>query len=213
MENYKNRLIEVLKGEMPGEGAQLLMAPTFRKEELLRRDFSMEVKKSAVLLLFNPFAEELSVILTKRSSRLKVHRGQVSLPGGRVDAEDIDCKATALRETWEEIGISSNQIEVIGQLSNLYIPPTNFDVAVVVGFLKKEPVFQISLDEVEEVVEVPLSQLMNPSNIKSKVFYKSTSGQDRYAPYYDVMGLEIWGATAMIISELLVIIKPFYTES
>ena len=207
MEDFKNSLIEALNGEKPGESAQLLMAPTFRKEELLQRDFNMEVKESAVLLLFNPFAEELSVILTKRSSRLKVHRGQVSLPGGRVDANDIDSTATALRETWEEIGIPINQIEVIGQLSNLYIPPTNFDVAVVLGFLKNAPLYQINLDEVEEVVEVPLSHLMNPLNIKNKVFYTSSSGQDRYAPYYDVMGLEIWGATAMMLSELIEVIK------
>jgi len=212
MSNFKNHLIQVLKGELPALDAQLQMAPEFRKEELLKQKSDLKIKNSAVLILFNPFAENLSIVFTKRSSRLNIHRGQVSFPGGRVDAADRDATATALRETWEEIGIPSSQIEIIGQLSNLYIPPTSFDVRVMLGFLKSKPIYKINPDEVEEVVEVPISQLMDPSNIKSKVFYKTNSNLNRKAPYYDVMGLEIWGATAMIISELLVCIKPFYNQ-
>ena len=173
----------------------------------MQRDTGLPSRKSAVLILFNPFSTELSIIITKRSSRLKVHRGQVSLPGGSVDKNDADAEATALRETWEEIGIPSNDVEVIGQLSGIYIPPTNFDIVPVIGFLKRKPYYNINPDEVAEVVEVPLSQLMKPDNIKRKVFYTSSSGEDRKAPYYDVMGLEIWGATAMILSELVEIVK------
>ena len=194
--------LEVLLGDrLPGMAAQLKMAPEFRKEELLHRDDVQHTKKSAVLLLLNPFSDELSIILTKRSSSLKVHRGQVSLPGGRVDTEDENEIATALRETEEEIGIPINNIEVIGQLSNLFIPPTHFDVMPIVGVLKEKPIYKINPDEVEVVVDVPLSQLLDKKNVKRKVFYKSSSGSERTAPYYDVMGLEIWGATAMILSE------------
>ena len=207
MNDLKGVLKKVLEGEKPGIQSQLLMAPKFREEELMQRDANLPSKKSAVLILFNPFSTELSIIITKRSSRLKVHRGQVSLPGGRVDKSDVDVQATALRETWEEIGIPSKHVEVIGQLSGIYIPPTNFDIVPVVGFLKEKPVYKISIDEVEEVVEVPLSQLMDSNNVNEKVFYTSSSGEDRKAPYYDVMGLEIWGATAMILSEMVEIVK------
>lgn len=207
MENLISSLIVILQGKKPGAVAQLLMAPKFRKEELLDRDPNLVSKKSAVLILFNPFATELSIIITKRSSQLKVHRGQVSLPGGKMDAEDKNANATALRETWEEVGIPSNYIEVMGHLSNLYIPPTNFDVVPVVGVLTKKPQYNISPNEVEEVVEIPVSHLLDSSNIKEKVFFTSSSGQDRKAPYYDVMGLEIWGATAMILSELIELIR------
>ena len=207
MVDFKARLKQQLQGEKPGIQAQLLMAPRFREEELMQRDTDLPSRKSAVLILFNPFSTELSIIITKRSSRLKVHRGQVSLPGGSVDKNDADAEATALRETWEEIGIPSNDVEVIGQLSGIYIPPTNFDIVPVIGFLKRKPNYNINPDEVAEVVEVPLSQLMKPENIKRKVFYTSSSGEDRKAPYYDVMGLEIWGATAMILSELVEIVK------
>jgi 8-oxo-dGTP pyrophosphatase MutT (NUDIX family) len=207
MEDFKAKLKQQLQGEKPGIRAQLLMAPKFREEELMQRDANLPSKKSAVLILFNPFSPELSIIITKRSSRLKVHRGQVSLPGGSVDKHDVDAEATALRETWEEIGIPSKHVEVIGQLSGIYIPPTNFDIVPVVGFLKEKHTYNINPDEVAEVVEVPLSQLMDSNNIKSKVFYTSSSGEDRKAPYYDVMGLEIWGATAMILSEMVEIVK------
>ncbi len=207
MKDFKQKLSQQLQAKRPGLQAQLMMAPKFREEELMQRDANLPSRKSAVLILFNPFSTELSIIITKRSSRLKVHRGQVSLPGGSVDKNDVDAEATALRETWEEIGIPSNDVEVIGQLSGIYIPPTNFDIVPVIGFLKRKPNYNINPDEVAEVVEVPLSQLMNPNNIKRKVFYTSSSGQDRKAPYYDVMGLEIWGATAMILSELVEIVK------
>ncbi|RUA24107.1 MAG: coenzyme A pyrophosphatase [Bacteroidetes bacterium] len=208
--NQLEKIKQCLQTPLLGLDAQLLMAPEFRKEEILKRDSKQRPKRSAVLLLLNPFSESLSIILTKRSSALKVHRGQVSLPGGRVDDHDENAIATALRETEEEIGISPDKIEVIGQLSNLFIPPTHFDVCPIVGVLKEKPIYKINPDEVEEVVEVPLSQLLDIENIKRKVFHTSTSGINRTAPYYNVMGLEVWGATAMILSEFVELIKSDY---
>jgi len=208
--NQVEKIKQRLQAPLPGLDAQLLMAPEFRKEEILNRDSKQRPKKSAVLLLLNPFSESLGIILTKRSSALKVHRGQVSFPGGRVDAIDENTIETALRETEEEIGISSEKIQIIGKLSNLFIPPTHFDVRPIVGVLKEKPIYKINPDEVEEVVEVPLLQLLDSKNIKRKVFYTSTSGINRTAPYYDVMGLEVWGATAMILSEFVELIKSDY---
>jgi len=196
-----------LAGEKPGLKAQLLMAPEFRKEELMNRNDRSKPRKSAVLLLLNPFDKELKLLFTKRSSSLKVHRGQVSFPGGQYDQNDISLQETALRETCEEIGVCKADIRVLGELSELFIPPSNFDVHCLVGMMKKPVIFNINTDEVEAVVEVPLSILLDKTNIKEKVFTTSTSGKQRPAPYFDVMGLEIWGATAMIVSELLELIR------
>ena len=207
MERKIEKLESLLKGELPGLAAQLKMAPQFRKEELQNYQLEGKGKKSAVLILFNPFADDLSIILTKRSAQLKHHRGQVSFPGGRVDQADKDDIATALRETHEEIGIKPEDIKVLGRLSRLIIPPTNFDVSPIVGVLTKSPSYVRSVDEVESVEEVPIVQLMDKQNIKQKLFTTSSSGNHRKAPYYDLMGMEIWGATAMIISELVEVLK------
>jgi len=207
MERKIEKLESLLKGELPGLAAQLKMAPQFRKEELQNYQLEGKGKKSAVLILLNPFADDLSIILTKRSAQLKHHRGQVSFPGGRVDQADKDDIATALRETHEEIGIKPEDIKVLGRLSRLIIPPTNFDVSPIVGVLTKSPSYVRSVDEVESVEEVPIVQLMDKQNIKQKLFTTSSSGNHRKAPYYDLMGMEIWGATAMIISELVEVLK------
>jgi 8-oxo-dGTP pyrophosphatase MutT (NUDIX family) len=207
MEQFIQKLKRALAGEKGGLEAQLRMAPEFRSEEIRKRNPDKSPRKSAVMILLNPFAEDLSLIFTKRSPRLKVHRGQVSFPGGQKDDSDADLLQTALREVKEEIGIKADEIDLLGKLSDLFIPPSNFDVAVFVGVVKRPPKYRINPDEVEEVVEVPLSMLLQPGNVKRKVFYKTTSGMDRSAPYYDVKGLEIWGATAMIVSELVELIS------
>jgi 8-oxo-dGTP pyrophosphatase MutT (NUDIX family) len=203
------KIQEALAGEKGGLKDQLLMAPKFRKEELKKRPKGFVARKSAILLLLNPFSEDLSLIFTKRSSKLKVHRGQVSFPGGQKDKEDKSLQETALRETCEEIGICGNVVKVIGNLSDLFIPPSNFDVYCIIGVLQKETSYSINTDEVESVVEVPLKMLLDSKNIKQKIFTSSSSGEQREAPYYDVMGLEIWGATAMIVSELLELIRRY----
>jgi len=198
---------EALAGEKGGLKAQLLMAPEFRKEELQQGPKGFAARKSAVLLILNPFSEDLSLVFTKRSAKLKVHRGQVSFPGGKIDKEDKSLQETALRETCEEIGICGNAVKILGELSNLFIPPSNFDVYCLLGVLQKEIPYTINTNEVESVVEVPLKMLLDTKNIKQKVFTSSSSGEQRSAPYFDVMELEIWGATAMIVSELLVLIR------
>ncbi len=212
MQRFIDDLIQALAGDKGGLQSQLLMAPEFRKEELQQRPEGFRARESAVLLLLNPFSKELSLIFTKRSSMLKVHRGQVSFPGGQRDKKDKNLLNTALREAYEEIGINKEDIEILGNLSELFIPPSNFDVHCVVGILQKKPQYKINPNEVEEVVEVPLSMLLDQKNIKRKTFTSSSSDKHRPAPYFDVMGLEIWGATAMIVSELLELIRALKSK-
>lgn len=203
MQDFIEKLTSLLAGDKGGLKSQLLMAPDFREDEIQKRPKDIRIRKSAVLLLFNPFLEEISLIFTKRSTKLKVHRGQVSFPGGRMDEEDDNLQETALRESCEEIGVCPVDVEVLGNLSDLFIPPSNFDVHCVVGVLKQKPTYKINPDEVEEIIEVPLSMLLDSKNVKRKNFVVSSLDNERWAPYYDVKGLEIWGATAMMVSELL----------
>ena len=201
-------LEKALQGAKGGLEAQLRMAPEFRKEEIAKKKSEdAPARKSAVIILINALDNEPKLIFTKRSPKLKVHRGQVSFPGGQCDKEDQSPLHTALRELREEIGIDSEDVAVLGSLSDLFIPPSNFDVKVLVGALKRKPEYKLNYDEVAEVVEVPVRMLLDAGNVKEKVFYKSTSGRERKAPYYDVIGLEIWGATAMIVSELLDLLR------
>ena len=163
---------------------------------------------AAVLIGLVPRADGLRVLLTRRTAHLREHAGQISLPGGRVEAEDADIVAAALRETREEIGIPPAQVEIIGQLPT-YSTITNFIVTPVVGAI--EPPFKFILDrfEVDEVFEVPLAYLMNPAHHRSHNF--EADGQRRRflsMPWRGVGadGAEheyfIWGATASMLRNL-----------
>jgi len=194
-----------------GLQAQLLMAPKLRKEELEKYSNVLPQHKSAVLVLiyFDKIANKSFIVLTLRSSNLRNHSGQVSFPGGKMDDSDKSLEETALREAEEEIGIDRNlNIEILGQLSPLLIPVTGFKVYPIVGFLPYKPDFSINTDEVEQLLLIPLEELTSNCIIRQKIFSKSTSKTGHSAPYFDIAGVEIWGATAMMLSELIVTLFP-----
>jgi 8-oxo-dGTP pyrophosphatase MutT (NUDIX family) len=194
-----------------GLKAQLLMAPELRKEELEKYKASVNQQKSAVLVLIylDNYSNQLHLVLTKRSSKLRKHSGQISFPGGKMDKSDASIEETALREAEEEIGIDRNSnIEIIGSLSPLLIPVTGFKVFPIVAFSHDKPAFYINDDEVEELLLVKLDDIISSKNIKQKVFSKTTSAKGHLAPYFNVNNVEVWGATAMILSELIVTLFP-----
>lgn len=194
-----------------GLQAQLLMAPKLRKEELEIYSNVLPQQKSAVLVLiyFDTTTNKSFIVLTLRSNNLRAHSGQVSFPGGKMEKDDKSIEDTALREAEEEIGINRNlNIEIIGHLSPLIIPITGFKVYPVVGFLQYKPDFNINTDEVEKLLLIPLEDLASNNSIKQKIFSKSTSEKGHSAPYFDIAGVEIWGATAMVLSELIVTLFP-----
>ncbi len=192
-----------------GITAQLLMAPQHRKEELLSYKHIKATKTSAVLiLLFLDNDSKLKVLLTLRAQDLSKHKGQVSFPGGRMDNCDVNLKATALREAYEEVGLRNNNLKIIGSLSPLVIPITDFIVYPIVAYCPMKPILKRNPDEVQKIILVPLEDLLNNKNIKYKVFESSSSGKSYSAPYFDVEGIEIWGATAMILAEALITLFP-----
>lgn len=159
---------------------------------------------SAVLCLLYPVDGVLHVALMKRMEDNTPHSGQVSFPGGRYEQEDTDLQYTALREAGEEMGIMSHQVDVLGPLTSLYIPVSNFNVFPFVGYAVERPAFILSQYEVRQLIEVPLDVFTDDR-------YKTVA--DVVSPAYPQIirkvkayrladGTVIWGATAMMLSEL-----------
>ncbi len=162
----------------------------------------MVPREAAVLLLLYPHESELWFPLTVRSSRLEHHRGEVSLPGGATDPDDDSPVATALRETHEELGIDPTSIEIWGRLSNLYIPVSNFRLTPIVGFVAELPDLVPCSYEIAEVFGVPLSYVQRPEAVVVEEWVLGQ--QPAYVPFFLLRGYKVWGATAIVVSELLV---------
>ncbi len=161
-------------------------------------------RQSAVLCLLFPKNGELHVVLMKRMEDNTPHSGQVSFPGGRFEEEDIDFQATALREAQEEVGIKPTDVQVLGPLSSLYIPVSNFNVNPYLAYHASHPDYQLNIDEVRHVLEVPLSRLFAPdtkkrTNVVSPAIPNQTFEVNAYILPDNTI---IWGATAMILSEI-----------
>ena len=175
-------------------------SPEFSDEHRLN-DTGQALVSASVLVPLVARADELRLLLTQRTAHLNDHAGQISFPGGRVDPEDEDAIATALRETEEEIGLHRRHVEVIGKLPE-YVTGTGFRVTPVVALV--HPPFELSADEFEvaEIFEVPMSFLMDGANHqrRSAVFPSRPGRRSFYAmPYGDYF---IWGATAAMLRNL-----------
>ena len=204
------KFIEQLKKRfqlpLPGEEAQLLMAPHARQRIRVIDSEKHFPQKSAVLILLFPVTDKIQTLLIHRPVYDGVHSGQVAFPGGKFEERDIDIERTALRETFEEVGVLSKDIEIIGKLTEIYINPSNFLVSPFIGFAKKKPDFIIDPHEVQKIITVDLFSL-NDTGIKSEKSITLSSGRKIKAPYYEIDGLTVWGATAMIISELNIFVE------
>jgi len=200
----KSELKYRLSKPLPGLTAHLKMAPANRAQDLIsNKDNTLNAMKSAVLILFFHDEDVLKMIVIRRSQYVGIHSGQIAFPGGRYDEEDKDVKTTALREIKEEIGIPEDKIEILGRLSDIYVPPSNFLISVFVGYLAEKPEYKIEEREVDEVIEIPFDDFFKLDVIKQKDFYVNSLKVANKVPYFDVTNAEIWGASAMVVSELL----------
>lgn len=154
----------------------------------------------AVLILLYPSGEDLRLPLTVRSDELPTHRGEVSLPGGGADPQDSSPAATALRECHEELGIAPATIDVWGALAPIYIAPSNFSITPVVGFCAAEPELRVNPGEVSAVISVTLRELLDPGRVVTERW--QLRGREMIVPFFDIAGHKVWGATALILSEL-----------
>ncbi len=197
-----------LKEELPGQEAQRRMAPFETNQDRFNLEAKNEAQSGAVLILFYPDNHEIYFPLIQRPTYDGVHSDQVALPGGKREITDIDLIQTALREAREEIGIKEESIKIIGFLTELYIPVSNFRVLPVIGYSLDKPSFIPDNHEVKEIILANVEILTN--DIERKVAdIRVGEKYDLKAPYFSVEDRLIWGATAMMLSELqAVLIKP-----
>jgi 8-oxo-dGTP pyrophosphatase MutT (NUDIX family) len=189
--------------ELPGESSQFKMSPPFRLELTeLNREAKKSSRKAGVLVLFYPDSnQQTHLVLILRKAYEGVHSGQVGFPGGRLEKQDHSLEYAAVRETFEEIGVPTEQVKILRALTEMYIPPSNFTVYPFLGFVRSTPEFKIQEDEVEEIIEVSLSHFLNEPN---KIITSVTTSYKIHVevPAFQLNGHIVWGATAMMLSEL-----------
>ena len=195
---------EISKG-LPGTEVQWQMASSDRFVRNFPRLPGNDARIAAVLILLYPENESIHTVFMQRPEYDGVHGGQISFPGGKKEPEDEDVIATAFRETNEETGVDPTKINLIGTTTPLYIPVSKMIVTPVIGWIEKKPVFIYQPEEVEFLIEADMKKLLDPSIVKTKPF--KIRGELIDVKYYDYDGNTIWGATAMILNELLVLFR------
>jgi len=202
--SLKIYLKEALGGKLPGADAHRKMLPEGR---VLRTPDLSTVKPSSVLLLIFPENDQLFVCLTKRPASMRHHPGQISFPGGKAEKEDLSAEMTALREAREEIGIDISSIEILGKLSDFYVYVSEFSIQPFLAWVDQKPDFKVNTEEVEALILLPLTDFLSEETI-SETDIGTITGPLRIK-YYPYNGEFIWGATAMILSELIEILKRY----
>ena len=205
MESFINFIKSALTKPLPGQSAQQQMMPSLSDKSRFSLEAKAAARPGAVMVLFYKKNETLYFPLIERSTYDGVHAGQISLPGGKMDLSDHDLEQTALRETEEEIGIPSSKIQVLGKLSELYIIASNFNVLPVVGYINEPFSFEKDDHEVASIVEANVADLLNDEVQKQTVLQVSNYSID--APYFDINGHVVWGATAMMLAELKTLLQ------
>lgn len=198
-------ILFALSLERPGEKAHSRMSPIPKIIPEMEGLHNHPPVPSAVTALLVPRGEDWDILFIRRTRQGKYHGGQIALPGGKVEKNDPNKQATALRECQEEIGIPPSDITIIGKLSDIYVPLSNFNITPYVGTLDKIPNFVLSRDEVDEVIPIPLQQLLDERN--KKIQPVKRNNHEVMAPGYQIGKNFIWGATAMIIAELETLLK------
>lgn len=202
--SFVGQLEQRLKGHLPGAEAQYRMAHAIRQKLVAIPEGAMP---ASVLALLYPKKEEWHIVLIERSTSNPNdrHSGQISFPGGKQDPEDTSLAHTALREAEEEVGVLQEQIHLLGKLTELYIPVSNFMVHPFVGITFQQPQFKHQESEVKAILEVPFRLFKEPG-IRQTTDIRVQNGmllQD--VPIFKVQNKIVWGATAMILSELLAV--------
>lgn len=195
------KLEKALQEPLPGREGQITMAPLPVDEERFIQNIRADYRKGAVLMLFYPdFQQQAFLPFIKRPTYTGVHSGQIAFPGGKMEESDADLSVTALRETEEEIGVDAKKIQLLGKLSDLYIPPSNFMVSPFVGYTLEKPEFNPDPEEVVRIINCPVGTILDKS-IRKTGTIQGSGGYRLKAPYFDIESEMVWGATAMMLGE------------
>ncbi|MBN1819264.1 MAG: CoA pyrophosphatase [Prolixibacteraceae bacterium] len=203
-ENIIQKLKLAITGKLPGKISHVKMLPPGRQLEILPEDKSF-LKKSSVLIILYPDKTAINCILIKRPANMKNHAGQIAFPGGEIDKSDKNAFEAALREANEEVGIDPGSIEIIGQLSEFYVHISSFLIFPYIGWCNKTPDLSPNRNEVDKIIDFPLSNYI--SDNKASCCNIQTVTGNLNVPCYKYKGEIIWGATAMILTELLDLLR------
>ena len=198
---------KITKESLPASDAHAKMIPPERIEFLRNHSFAGLIpKRAAVLMLLYPKDNQTHLALIVRNSYPGIHASQIAFPGGKVEIYDADLSQTALRETHEEIGIPSEMISLVKAFSEVYIPPSNYLVSPFLGFSKKELSFSLNPEEVSGLIELPLGDFLDDSLVVN-VNMSTSYATNITVPAFQINEHLVWGATAMMMSELKEIFK------
>lgn len=205
MHTFAGKLKAEMLKVLPGIEVQWAMASSDRMLKNFPRSPGTDARIAAVLILLYPGKGSVYTVFIQRPDYDGVHSGQISFPGGKQENVDDGIIQTAIREAKEEIGVDPALISVIGTLTPLFIPVSNMLVTPVVGWTEVKPHFHLRKEEVVYVFDEDLKRFFNPAIVKTKP--KLIRGETYEIKYFDIGGKVVWGATAMILNELLTIIN------
>jgi 8-oxo-dGTP pyrophosphatase MutT (NUDIX family) len=210
---FNKQIVKITKLDLPGETSHYKMAPIERLKELTKKSLKKnKAKRASVMVLFYPNkAGETHLALILRKTYKGVHSAQVGFPGGRQEVSDLSSKHTALRETQEEIGVLQEDIRVLKKLTQIYIPPSNFFVEPFIGICEKTPQFILQQTEVEALIEVKISDLLD-DGIYCTRRLSTSYATDIEVPAYILNTHVVWGATAMMLSEVRELLNQLYNH-
>ena len=211
--DFLKHLPKIEKETLLSTDAHAKMAPLERISYLKEENYiDKNPRKAAVLMLFYPKDSITHLALIVRNSYPGVHSSQIGFPGGKVEDSDIDLMETALRETHEEVGIHPGKIQIVKPFSEIYIPPSNFLVAPFMGIAHEELKFIPDLEEVKRVLEFSIADFLDDKSV-TKVKMSTSYATDIEVPAFMVDKYVVWGATAMMMSELKETIKSAIVKS
>jgi 8-oxo-dGTP pyrophosphatase MutT (NUDIX family) len=211
-QDFLQHVPNLIPVELPAEKAHVKMAPLERIQLMKNLDLSTKNPRiAAVMILLYPKNDKTHLVLIVRNAYNGVHSSQIAFPGGKYEVSDADFSETALRETHEEIGIPSEKIEIIKQFTPVYIPPSNFSVHPFLGISSQELLFYPDIREVADIIELPLSVFLN-DEIIIEATLSTSYAHNISVPAYNIQNHVVWGATAMILSELREVLKITFQE-
>jgi 8-oxo-dGTP pyrophosphatase MutT (NUDIX family) len=198
---------KIKKATLPGESAHAKMSPPERLEKMRAVDFSIvRPRQAAVLALVYPENDQAAIALIERNAYEGVHSSQIAFPGGKVEPGDLSPLATALRETREEIGVFARSVTFVREMSRVYIPPSNFSVQPFLAYAGQKPRFVPDSREVASILSFPIGGLLDDETVSVRTMATSYS-QSIKVPTFKVGKHTVWGATAMMLSELKEVLR------
>ena len=203
---FKQKIQKQLATELPGETAHSELMPVNRISNRALKDTS-KLRKSAVGLILFPEAKTIKCILIKRPNYDGVHSGQICFPGGKMDVEDRNLEQTARRECYEAIHLPFGTGELIGELSEVYIPVSQFIVHPFVFTLSQKPKLYPDEREVHSIIAFDALDLLNEDVLKTKDIRLTQTYTQKNVPYFDIQGHVVWGATAMMLAEFRMLMR------